>query len=58
VVLSFDITFALIPLVIHCRNRGLMGAPVNHRATTAIATVVVTLIVSLNVLLLYQTFLG
>ncbi len=33
-----------------------MGALVNHRATTAIATVVVTLIVSLNVFLLYQTF--
>jgi manganese transport protein len=58
VVLSFGIPFALIPLLIHCRNRGLMGALVNHRATTAIATVVVTLIVSLNVFLLYQTFFG
>jgi manganese transport protein len=58
VVLSFGIPFALIPLLIHCRNRGLMGALVNHRLTTAIATVVVTLIVSLNVFLLYQTFFG
>ena len=56
VVLSFGIPFALIPLLIHCRNRNVMGALVNHRATTAIATVVVTLIVSLNVFLLYQTF--
>ncbi|HEX2739529.1 MAG TPA: Nramp family divalent metal transporter, partial [Rubrobacter sp.] len=56
VVLSFGIPFALIPLLIFCRNRGLMGALVNHRLTTAIATVVVTLIVSLNVFLLYQTF--
>jgi manganese transport protein len=58
VVLSFGIPFALIPLLIHCRNRNLMGVLANHRATTAIATVVVTLIVSLNVFLLYQTFSG
>jgi manganese transport protein len=56
VVLSFGIPFALIPLLIHCRNRDVMGALVNHRLTTTIATVVVTLIVSLNVFLLYQTF--
>jgi manganese transport protein len=56
VVLSFGIPFALIPLLIHCRNRNVMGALVNRRPTTAIATVVVTLIVSLNVFLLYQTF--
>jgi manganese transport protein len=35
-----------------------MGVLVNHRLTTAVATVVVTLIVSLNVFLLYQTFFG
>jgi manganese transport protein len=58
VVLSFGIPFALIPLLIHCRNRQVMGALVNRPATTAIATVVVTLIVSLNVFLLYQTFFG
>jgi manganese transport protein len=58
VVLSFGIPFALIPLLIFCRNRNLMGALVNHRLTTAVATVVVTLIVSLNVFLLYQTFFG
>jgi manganese transport protein len=56
VVLSFGIPFALIPLLIHCRNRQVMGALVNRRLTTVIATVVVTLIVSLNVFLLYQTF--
>jgi manganese transport protein len=58
VVLSFGIPFALIPLLIHCRNRNVMGALVNRRLTTAVATVVVTLIVSLNVFLLYQTFVG
>jgi manganese transport protein len=58
VVLSFGIPFALIPLLIHCRNRSIMGALVNRRLTTGIATVVVTLIVSLNVFLLYRTFFG
>jgi manganese transport protein len=56
VVLSFGIPFALIPLLIFCRNRDVMGTLVNHRLTTTIATVVVFLIVSLNVFLLYQTF--
>jgi manganese transport protein len=58
VVLSFGIPFALIPLLIHCRNRSVMGALVNRRLTTGIATVVVGLIVSLNVFLLYRTFFG
>jgi manganese transport protein len=58
VVLSFGIPFALIPLLIFCRNRAVMGALVNRRTTTAVATVVVTLIVSLNVFLLYQTVFG
>jgi manganese transport protein len=58
VVLSFGIPFALIPLLIFCRNRDVMGTLVNHRLTTMIAAVVVALIVSLNVFLLYQTFFG
>jgi manganese transport protein len=58
VVLSFGIPFALIPLLIFCRNRNVMGTLVNHKITTAVASVVVALIVSLNVFLLYQTFFG
>ncbi len=58
VVLSFGIPFALIPLLIFCRSRDVMGALVNRRSTTAFATVVVMLIVSLNVFLLYRTFFG
>ncbi|MGI9047972.1 MAG: Nramp family divalent metal transporter, partial [Rubrobacteraceae bacterium] len=58
VVLSFGIPFALIPLLMFCRNRDIMGNLVNHRITTVIATVVVALIVSLNVFLIYQTFFG
>src|ERR671914_489554 len=37
VVLSFGIPFALIPLLIHCRNRNVMGVLVNHRLTTAVS---------------------
>jgi manganese transport protein len=58
VVLSFGIPFALIPLLIFCRNRNVMGVLVNRHITTAVATVVVAVIVSLNVFLLYQTFFG
>ena len=58
VVLSFGIPFALIPLVLFTRRRDLMGDLVNHRVTTAIATLVVGVIVALNGFLLYQTFFG
>jgi manganese transport protein len=34
VVLSFGIPFALVPLLIFCRNRDVMGTLVNHRLTT------------------------
>ena len=57
VVLSFGIPFALIPLLNFCRDRELMGGLVNRRATTALATVVVILIIALNVFLLSQTLL-
>jgi manganese transport protein len=56
VVLSFGIPFALIPLVIFTSRRDIMGPLVNHRATTAAAAVVATLISGLNVFLLGQTF--
>jgi manganese transport protein len=58
VVLSFGIPFALISLLIFCRNRNLMGGLVDYRLTTTVATVVVALIDSLNIFLLYQTFFG
>src|SRR3954471_19575058 len=56
VVLSFGIPFALVPLVLFTRNREIMGPLVNHRATTAVATVIASLISALNFFLLYQTF--
>jgi manganese transport protein len=55
VALSFGIPFALIPLALFCRDRALMGSLVNHRATNVAAAAVTTLIVTLNVFLLYRT---
>jgi manganese transport protein len=56
VVLSFGIPFALVPLVLLTRRRDVMGALVNRGVTTAIASVVAALIISLNAFLLVQTF--
>jgi manganese transport protein len=58
VVLSFGIPFALVPLLLFCRDRSLMGALVNRRSTTFAATVVAAAIISLNLFLLQQTLLG
>jgi len=55
VVLSFGIPFALIPLLWFCRDRSLMGALVNRRATTVLTAVIAALIIGLNVFLLQQT---
>ena len=57
VVLSFGIPFALVPLVMFTRDRGLMGTLVNQRTTTALASIVVAVIVLLNLFLLGQTLL-
>ena len=58
VVLSFGIPFALVPLILLTRRKDLMGAYVNRRATTAVASLVAALIIGLNAFLLYQTFFG
>jgi len=58
VVLSFGIPFALVPLILFCRNRDLMGSLVNRRATTFLAVIVASVIISLNLFLLEQTFFG
>ena len=58
VTLSFGIPFALIPLLLFCRNQRLMGSLVNRATTTALAVVVVGVIVTLNVFLLVQTVRG
>jgi manganese transport protein len=56
VVLSFGIPFALIPLILFCRDRRLMGSLVNRRRTTLAATMVASVIIALNVFLLAGTF--
>ena len=56
VVLSFGIPFALIPLILFCRDRTLMGTLVNRRVTTIAAGVVASIIITLNVFLLAATF--
>ncbi len=58
VVLSFGIPFALIPLVMFCRNRTLMGGLVNRHSTTVAAVVVAIVIIALNAFLLEQTLLA
>jgi manganese transport protein len=55
VVLSFGIPFALVPMVVLTRRADVMGALVNRRLTTAVASVVAALIIVLNVFLLHQT---
>ena len=57
VVLSFGIPFALVPLVLFCRDRSLMGELVNRRSTTITAWIVAGAIISLNIFLLQQTLL-
>jgi manganese transport protein len=56
VVLSFGIPFALVPMILLTRRRDLMGALVNRRHTTAIASLVAALIIGLNAFLLWETF--
>ena len=58
VVLSFGIPFALIPLTILTSHRSVMGDDVNRPLTIAAAMLVTTLIVALNMTLLWLTFTG
>ncbi|CAM3063968.1 Nramp family divalent metal transporter [Skermania piniformis] len=58
VVLSFGIPFAMAPLVRFTSDRSLMGDDVNHPATTVMAWLVTTIIVALNVVLIYLTIAG
>ena len=58
VILSFTLPFPVITLILFTRNRELMGSLVNRRSTTALASACATLIVALNIVLLFQTFGG
>jgi manganese transport protein len=56
VVLSFGIPFALVPLVVLASRRNVMGALVNPRWLSALAGLLASLIIALNVFLLWQLF--
>jgi manganese transport protein len=58
VILSFCLPAALIPLVWFTSRRRIMGGLVNRPVTTVIAATVTTLIVGLNMLLVYRTLAG
>jgi manganese transport protein len=58
VTLSFGIPFALVPLVLLTRRKDIMGALVNRRMTTIVASVVAAMIIALNAFLLFDTFAG
>ena len=58
VVLSFGLPFVLIPLLLLTRSRTVMGTAVNHPVTTAVAVVVVALVIALNLTLIYLTVAG
>jgi manganese transport protein len=58
VVLSFQLPFAVIPLVMFTADRAKMGALVAPRWLTAVAAVIAAIIVVLNVKLLYDVMLG
>jgi manganese transport protein len=55
VILSFGIPFALIPLLLFCRDKRLMGSLVNRWETTLAGAVVAALVISLNAVLLAAT---
>ena len=58
VVLSFGIPFALVPLIMIAAKREVMGDLVNPRWLSALAGVLASLIIALNVFLLYEFAAG
>ena len=58
VILSFGLPFTIVPLIIFTRKKEIMGILVNRKSTTVIAVIIAGLIISLNLYLIYQVFLG
>jgi manganese transport protein len=58
VMLSFGIPFALVPLVLLTRRTDIMGELVNHKLTTAVATLAAATIIVLNAFLIVRALLG
>ncbi|MUT68700.1 Nramp family divalent metal transporter [Paenibacillus sp. NEAU-GSW1] len=57
VILSFGIAFALIPLILFTSNRKLMGGLVNKKPTTIVGWMIASIVISLNLFLVYQSFI-
>ncbi len=53
--LSFQLPFAVIPLVLFTSNPQIMGPFTNNRVTRILAWIATAVIIGLNVVLLYQT---
>ena len=58
VILSFQLSFAVVPLVMFTGNRTRMGEFVNARWLQALAWFTAVLIAALNAWLLVETFMG
>ena len=58
IVLSFGIPFALVPLVLICRDRHTMTDMVNRRVTTTLMVLVTVIITGLNLYLIYSAIAG
>jgi manganese transport protein len=58
VVLSIQLPFTLIPLLILCRDRKLMGAFRSGRREFSAAVLISTIVILLNIYLLYSTIVG
>jgi manganese transport protein len=56
VVLSFGIPFALVPMIVLTSRRSVMGELVNQKVTTVAASLVATVVIGLNLFLLFDTF--
>ncbi len=56
--LSFQLPFAVIPLVLFTSNPKIMGEFTNNRVTTLLAWVSTAVIIGLNVILVYETVAG
>jgi len=56
VILSFGIGFALIPLIMFTSSKRIMGSLQNSKIITVISWLIATVIVLLNLFLLYDTF--
>lgn len=58
VVLSMQLPFTLVPLLILCRDRGLMGRFASGRGEFAAALAISAVVIGLNLYLLYSTLSG